>query len=170
MIYPLNQTIENFMATLVDEETGEVKCTEEEMIEAIANFEMEFDEKIKALRNSYMETMLKAKRVAAEAEVLRQEAANAQKRANSLTNKGDRLKKFLAYLTAGEPYDKDGVRITYRKSKECVLDDDFVEWAKKNAQGYLDFKPRKLEVKQALLNGAQIDHAHIEERSNIVIR
>ena len=170
MIYPLNQTIENLLYTFMDDETGELKCTEEEMNEAIADCELEFDKKIVALRNSFLETELAAKKVAAEAEVLRDEASNTQKRANMLYKRADRIKKFLAFLLQGEKFDKDGVRISYRKSKECVLDDDFVEWAKGNAPWALKMEPRKLDVKMALLNGAKIDHAHIEERSNIQIK
>ena len=79
MIYPLDQQIENLMYSFVDEETGEMKCSEEEMQEAIAQLEMDFDKKILALRNSYLETDLNAKRVASEAKVLRDEAASVQK-------------------------------------------------------------------------------------------
>lgn len=171
MIYPLDQQIENLFYTFVDEETGELKCTEEEMNEAVKNLEMDFDKKIVALRNSFLETELNAKRVAAEAKTLRDEAANVQKRANALQNRADRIKRFVAYLLQGEKFDKDGVKVTYRKSEETVLDDNFTEWAIENAPALLKWEPRKTDVKDAIKSGLYEDiPAHIEERRNIQIK
>ena len=171
MIYPLDQQIENLMYSFVDEETGEMKCSEEEMQEAIAQLEMDFDKKILALRNSYLETDLNAKRVASEAKVLRDEAASVQKRANALTNRAERIKRFVAFLLQGEKFDKDGAKISYRKSEECVLDSDFTEWAISNAPELLKWEPRKTDVKEALKSGLYEDiPAHIEERRNIQIK
>ena len=171
MIYPLDQQIENLMYTFVNEETGEMLCTEEEMQEAIAQLEMDFDKKILALRNSYLETELNAKRVAAEAKTLRDEATNVQKRANSLQNRAERIKRFVAYLLKGEKFDKDGAKVSYRKSEECVLDDNFTEWAIENAKELLKWEPRKTDVKEALKSGLYEDiPAHIEERRNIQIK
>lgn len=170
MIYPLDQQIENLFYTFVDEETGELKCSEEEMQEAVAQLEMDFDKKIVALRNSFLETELNAKRVAAEAKTLRDEAANVQKRATALQNRADRIKRFVAYLLQGEKFDKDGAKITYRKSEECVIDDRFVEWAKAMAPDLLKTEPKKADIKAALKNGTELEYAHIEERSNIQIK
>ena len=170
MIYTLDQSMENLMATFIDPETGEMLCTEEEMDKAIAQMEMDFDAKILALRNSYLDTQLKAKRVAAEAKVLREEAQNVQKRANSLDNRAERIKRFIAYLLQGEKFDKDGAKISYRKSEELVMDDRFVAWAKQNRAEFLDMKVKKADVKAAIKNGDKISYAHLEERSNIQIR
>lgn len=170
MIYPLDMQIEMLMASFVDDETGELKSTEEEMNAAIESLEMDFDKKILALRNSFLETELNAKKISAEAKVLRDEAANVQKRANAAQNKADRIKRFIAYLLKGEKFDKDGARISYRKSEECVLEDDFVAWAKAAAPELLDIKPRKADVKAAIKAGADIAFAHLEERSNIQVK
>ena len=170
MIYPLNQMIENLLYTFMDEETGEVKCSEEEMNEAIATLELDFDNKILGLRNSYLETELAAKKVASEAKVLRDEATNVQKRANALQNRADRIKRFVAYLLNGDKFEKDGAKISYRKSEECVIDDEFIVWAKTNRPELLDMKARKADIKTALKNGDAVRYAHIEERSNIQIK
>ena len=60
MIYPLNKQIEELMLSAVDEETGEMMIPEEEIAEQIRQLELDFDEKIKALRNSYMSAKLNA--------------------------------------------------------------------------------------------------------------
>ena len=170
MLYQLDIQIEMLMASFVDEETGEANCTEEEMEKAIAELGMEFDKKILALRNSYLETELNAKRISAEAKVLREEAANVQKRATALQNRADRIKRFLAYLLNGERFEKDGAKITYRKSEECVIDDKFLVWAKNNRPELLDMRVKKADVKAAIKAGDKLSFAHIEERSNIQIK
>lgn len=170
MIYPLDQQIENLMYTFMDEDTGELKCTEEEMTEAIAQLEMDFDKKILGLRNSFLETDLAAKMVGAEAKALRDEAANVQKRANSLQNKADRIKRFIAFLLKGEKFEKDGAKITYRKSEECVIDDAFLIWSKNNRPEFLTMTPKRADIKAALKSGDTLRYAHIEERSNIQIK
>lgn len=170
MIYPLDQQIENLMYTFMDEETGELKCTEEEMTEAIAQLEMDFDKKILGLRNSFLETELVAKMVSAEAKTLRDEAANVQKRANSLQNKADRIKRFIAFLLKGEKFEKDGAKITYRKSEVCVFEDRFAAWAKQNRPELLDMKIKTGDVKAALKAGDRLSYVTIEERSNIQIK
>lgn len=170
MIYPLDQQIENLFYAFVDEDTGELKCSEEEMQEAVAQLEMDFDKKIVALRNSFLETELNAKRVAAEAKTLRDAAADVQRRATALQNRADRIKRFVAYLLQGEKFDKDGAKISYRKSEECVIDDRFVEWARAMAPDLLKTEPKKADIKAALKNGTELEYAHIEERRNIQIK
>ena len=170
MIYPLNQQIETLIFMATNEETGEINCTDEELNEAIETLELEFDQKIYELRNYYLDTRLKAKMVEAEAKTLREEATNVQKRANSLTNKADRVGKFIAYLLNGEKFDKNGAKITYRKSEECVIDDTFLVWAKTNRPELLTMTPKKADIKAALKNGENLRYAHIEERSNIQIK
>ena len=53
MIYPKDEMIERLLSEAVDQETGEMLLTEEELAEQISALEMAFDDKIKALRNSY---------------------------------------------------------------------------------------------------------------------
>lgn len=170
MIYPLDEQIENLIATVVDEETGEVTISDEELEKAIEQLGMEFDNQILALRNSYLETMLKAKMVGAEAKVLRDEAAGKQKSANALENKAERIKRFVAYLLKGEKFDKDGAKISYRKSEGIVMEDRFVAWCKQNRPELLDMKVKKADVMNALKAGDKLSYVHIEERRNIQIK
>lgn len=170
MIYPLDMQIEMLMASFVDEDTGELKCSEEEMQTAMADLEMDFDKKILALRNSYLETELEAKRIDAEAKVLRDEAANAQKRGNAKHNRADRIKRFIAYLLQGEKFDKEGARITYRKSEECIYEDRFVAWCKQNRPELLDMKIKKADVKAAIKAGDKLSYVTLEERRHIQIK
>ena len=170
LIYPVDVQIANLLSSCVDEETGEVLCTDEEMEAAIYEIKMEFDEKIKQLRNAYKDADMNAKMVAAEAKALREEASAVQKRSDVYANKAERIKRLMAWLLQGETFDKDGVKVGYRMSKETEIDDGFIEWAKENAPQFLNSTVRKADVMTALKNGENIEFARIKENRNIQIK
>ena len=171
MIYPLNKQIEDLMVLVVDEETGEMLYTEEEIAEKIKQLELDFDEKIKALRNSYMTAKMNAKIVAAEASALYEIQQAASKRAKAIENKSERIKNFIAYLLNGEKYDKGGVRVSYTSRQSVEYDDGFVEWATHNAPGLLNEPTiRKRDVENALKAGNSIPCAHLETKKYINIK
>lgn len=173
MIYPLDQQIEELLASFVDEETGEVVASDEEMTAAMERLQMDFDEKIKALRNSCLTAALNAKCIGAEASALYQESQAARKRANSEENKSERIKRFIAWLLQGETYNKDGVRISYRPSDKLVIDDEekLREWAKHNGPGFLkEPELREGDIKTAIKNGSDIPFAHIDHRKNVQVK
>ena len=169
MIYPVDIQMEMLLASFVDE-NGELNCSEEDMQNAIEQMQMEFDDKITQLRNAYKAVTLEAKMVEAEAKTLREEAANVQKRANALSNRGERIKNFLAYLLQGETYKKNGCSITYRKSEELVLDEDFTSWAIVHRSDLVKVEPRKADIKTLLKQGEELEFAHIEEKRNIQVK
>ena len=171
MIYPLNKQIEELMLSSVDEETGEMMLSEEEIAEQIKQLEIDFDEKIKALRNSYMSSKMNAKIVAAEASALYELQQAASKRAKAIENKAERTKRFIAYLLDGEKYDKDGVRVSYTTRQSVEYDDDFIDWATHNAPGLLNEPTiRKRDVENALKAGNVIPCAHLETKKYINIK
>lgn len=173
MIYPLDQQLETLMASFLDEETGEVIVSEEEMTAAIEKLQMDFDEKIKALRNSYLTSMLNAKCVGAEASALYQESMAARKRANTEENKAERTKRFIAFLLHGETFNKDGVKISYRKSDKLVIDDEgkLRDWAKQSGPEFLkEPELRENDIKTAIKNGTDVPFAHVESRNNIQVK
>lgn len=170
MIYPKNEMIEQLLASAVNEETGELVFTDEELAEKLAAIDIEFDESIKALRNSYLTDMMDANCIAAEASAIWKYQQEVSKRAKAVENRANRTKRFIAYLLKGEKFDKDGVKIGYRKSEETVIDDRFVEWAKKNAPEFLDSKVRTADVKAAIKAGQEFEFAHIEQKNNIQVK
>lgn len=171
MIYPLNDQIEKLLMAAVDEETGEMLLTEEEIAEGIRNLEIDFDEKIKSLRNSYMTAKMNAKMVAAEASALYEIQQAASKRAKAIENKAERTKRYIAWLLNGEQYDKDGVRVSYTSRQSVEYDEGFVEWATHNAPGLLNEPTiRKRDVENALKSGSSIPCAHLETKKYINIK
>lgn len=171
MIYPKDEMIEQLLSSAVDDETGEMLLTEDELAEKIAAVEMEFDAKIKALRNSYMNAQLDAECLSAESSALYRMQQEKSRQAKAALNRADRTKRFLAYLLKGEKYDKDGVKIGYINRKETVIDDGFVEWATHNAPGLLNEPTvKKLALTNALKSGGHIEFARLEDKKFVVVR
>ena len=171
MIYPKNQMIESLLASAVDEETGEMKLTEEELAAKLSEIDVEFDEKIKALRNSYLSDKIDAECVKAEASALWKLQQEKSKQATAIENRMERTKRFLAYLLQGEKYDKDGVKVSYITRETAVIDDGFVDWAKTYAPAFLNEPTvRKKDVENALKLGSHLGFAHIESKKYIQVR
>lgn len=166
MIYPIAEMMEQFFATIIDEETGEVTMTEEEMQTALDGLQMEFDDKIEQLRNEVINST-------AVAEALKLEKQKLDKRKKAAENSADRAKRFLAYLLQGEKYKKGAVSISYRKSDKLVIEDEekLREWAKHNRPGLLkEPELREGDIKTALKNGQDIPLARVEQKNNIQVK
>lgn len=171
MIYPLDEMIEHIMNMAVDEETGEMLLTEEEIAEKLEAVRIDFDDKIKALRNSYMTDIMNAECAFAEAIALYRLQQEASKKAKSIQSRADRTKRFIAYLLQGEKFEKDGCRISYVNRKDTVIEDGFVEWATHNAPGLLNEPTvKKLALTNALRTGSNIEFAHLEDKKYIQIK
>ncbi len=171
MVYPINQQIEELLNSAVDEETGEVLFTEEELEEKLQSLQMDFDEKIKALRNSYLATRIDAECVAAEASALYKLQQESSKRAKALENRAERTKRFIAWLLQGDSFQKDGVRISYITRQDTVIEDGFLDWAKHNAPGFLNEPTiRRADLNAALKSGQRIEYAHQEPKKYIQIK
>lgn len=165
MIYPIEETIENLLASFVDAETGEVLLTEDEMNQKIADAKLAFNEKILNLRNEVINK-------AAEAEALKAEKMKLDKRQKQAENAANRAKRFLAFLTKGEKYTDGIVKISYRKSDGLVIEDrdSLMAWASDNHRFLKEPELREGDIKTAIKNGEDIPFAHIEERKNIQVK
>lgn len=171
MLYPKDEMIEQLLSSAVDEETGEMLLTEDELAEKIAAVEMEFDEKIKFLRNSYLSDQMSAECLFAESSALYKMQQEKSKQAKVAQNRADRTKRFLAWLLKGEKYEKDGVRVGYINRKDTVIEDGFVDWAIHNAPGLLNEPTvKKLALTQALKAGNFIEFAHLEDKKYVVVK
>ena len=166
IIYPISEAIENLLASAVDEETGEVLLTEEELQEQLERLQIDFDQKIVELRNAYIN-------LTAEAAALKAEKLNLAERQSKAEKAAERTKRFLAYLLKGEKFQSGVCKIGWRKSEELVCDDGFVEWASEHCPYYLNFRqpePRKADLKQAIKQGTKFQFVSLVEKNNIQIK
>lgn len=168
MIYRLDDQIEQALNNFYDHETGELLpwFTEEDVCQIVKDISEDFDTKIDSITSE-------AKNLDAEAEALAEEIANLTERKRRVVNRRDRDKRLLAYLLNGQKWKNGRHSISFRRSEEVVVDEDFIEWAEAYAPGLLNVKPpepRKQEIKNAIKAGTYFDHAHLEEHNNIVIQ
>lgn len=166
MIYPISESVDRYFASIVDEETGEVTKTDEEIQQDLEALNIEFDQQVLELRNKVIN-------LTAEVNALRAEKSRLDKRVKVDDNELDRCKRFLAYLLKGEKYKNGAVSISYRKSDKLVIDDRemLMNWAKTEGRGFLK-EPELIEgdIKKALKLGTIIPACHIEEKNNIQVR
>jgi hypothetical protein len=166
MIYPIDEQLERLWESFVDQETGEIIVSEEDMISAITKAQMDFDVLIEQLRNDCINQT-------AMYEALKGEKQKIEKRQRAALNYAEHDKRFLAYLLKGEKYKKGVVDIGFRASDKLVIDDEekLRDWAKQNGPGFLkEPELREGDIKTALKNGTDVPFAHIEKRKNIQVK
>lgn len=154
--------IDAAMMELIDEETGEIKDFEE--FEKLA---LDRENKIENTGRLY-------KNYKAEAEAIREEEKNLAKRRKTCENNMERLKTLLDYALGGEKYKSASVVASYRKSSSVeVNEEQFVPWAKANADEYLRYKEpevNKTALGDALKSGIEVPFAAIVEKMSLSIK
>ena len=156
--------IDNRIAKLVDQETGELLD-----YDAFAQLAMERDAKIENMALWY-------KDLTAEAKAIREEEKALAERRKSAENKAERLKAYLDEALAGESYKSAKVAVSYRKSTavEVSNEEEAVEELEEGCYDsclqYQAPKIVKAELAKLLKGGVTIPGAELVERSNIQIR
>ena len=165
MIYRLDDQIEQALESAYDPETGELLIPEEEMFAQIEKITADFELLIDNIASD-------VKNLKAEAADVKDEKMKLAKRQAQLENRAERAKRLLAYLLKGEKWKNGRHTVSYRRSDELVVDDQFIEWASMNAPGLLKLEPevRKTDVKNAIKNGTVFEFAHIEQKNNIQVK
>lgn len=165
MIYRLDERIQQALDSAYDPETGELLLDEDKLFYQIEGIQADFETLIDSIASD-------VKNLKAEAADVRDEKQKLAKRQSQLEARAERAKRLLAYLLQGEKFRNGRHNVSYRKSEELVVDDEFIEWAAVNAPSLLKVEPevRKLDVKNAIKSGTVFEFAHIEQKNNIQVR
>ena len=168
MIYRLDDQIAQALESAYDPFTGELLegVTEEELFNLIQTVTEDFENLIDNI-------ICEVKNLKAEAADIKEEKMKLQERQSKVEKRYERTKRLLAYLLNGERFKNGRHSISYRKSTELVLDDNFIPWAEINAPGLLNWKdpePAKNEIRNAIKEGTYFEFAHLEEKTNIQIK
>lgn len=156
-IYEIDQSI----TALIDPETGEIKD-----FDVFAELQMEREAKIENMA-------LWIKNLVAEAGAIKAEKDALYEREKTAKNKAERLKNYLSKILNGEKYSTPRVAISFRKSESVDVDEGFAQWAKTNADHLLKYKEPeadKAAIKEAIKNGASVEFARLEQKTNIQIK
>lgn len=148
----------------IDEQTGEILDVSE-----LDSLQAEFEEKAENIA-CYI------KNLTAEADAMKAEEKALSERRKSAQNKADRLKRYLSDNMQKLGRDKISTpraALSFRKSTSVIVDDEFIDWAVDNADELLTFKEptvNKTAVKNAIADGRELEHAHLETAQNLQIR
>jgi hypothetical protein len=151
--------VERVMAEVIDSETGEITDEGLAKLEAV---EVERDEKALAIALYHIGIL-------AEAEMVKQRAAELAARAKVLTNQAGRLKQTLTdWLTVGTKLRDDKVQIGWRKSTAVeVFNPDMISV---NCWKMQDPKLDIAGMKQRIKGGEEIPGARLVTRHHVSIR
>lgn len=148
------------LESCVDPETGEFDETKYNLLTHLR------DEKIEGLICYY-------KNIVADAEALKTQEAIFKERRMREEKKAESLKAFLSRTLNGEKFRTDKVDVGFRKSKQVVVAEDFVQWAithdRDDLLSYKEPTVNKTSIKEALAKGEELP-AEIVENLNISIK
>lgn len=152
--------IDNAILGCIDTDTGEIID-----MDALEALEMERDSKIENVA-------LWIKDLKAEAEAIKAEKQNLEKRQKAAENKAEQLKKYLEYALNGEKFKTAKCSISYRKSVSVDVNMELLQTFD-DSDEYLRYsapEPNKTAIKEALQNGATIPGCLLVENNSLQIR
>lgn len=149
-----------------DEDTGEVDFEKKAQFDAL---QLSFDEKA--------ENIIKyIKNLSSDAERIKEEERRLKERRERKENKAESLRKYLENmmkLSGVEKLDFTSGEARFRKSKPVEVEEEFIKWAKTNANQLLIYKeptPNKTAIKEAILSGENVQYANITEKITLGIK
>lgn len=153
-LYELIAQIDNFEFE-IDEETGEITNTQD-----LDKLEIERDTKIENIA-------LWIKNLSADVEAYKREKESFATKEKTAKNKIESLKNYLNFILQGQKFKSDRVNISFRKSENVEVSNNF------NDERFLipqEPKIDKTAIKKALKDGEEIAGAMLIERQNIQIK
>lgn len=150
--------IDSAMLECVDMETGEIID-----IEKLESLEMQRDQKISNIA-------CWIKELKAEANAVKAEKMNLEKRQNACNKKAEQLKNYLSYILAGEKFKDSKCSISYRRSEAVEVDKDIDLQRVPECYLKIERELKVSEVKEALKNGIEVTGCSLVEKQNIQIR
>lgn len=158
-LYEINKAIEDVIENgfSVNEETGELLFTENDLDRLYATFE----EKVE-------NTALVIKNYANLVEGMKQEEKNLKARREQVEKKIEYLKGYLGHFLNGEKFTSAKCAISYRKSSFVVVE-DIGSLPDKYLRTKTVIEPSKACLKESLNKGEEIKGCHLEEKTNMII-
>ena len=149
--------IDEIMTRAIDEDGVII---DEELMKRLDELEMEQKQKVDNCIKFY-----KSRKALADA--LKEEKLALAKRQQVAENEAERMKDYLTYCLAGSKWESVAGKISYRSSKSIEIDDISVI-----PEIYLHYEPKadKGLIKQAFESGEFINGAHMEEKTNTIIK
>lgn len=160
-LFEINSAIENFEFK-VDEETGEILN-----ISDLDNLELEKNTKIENIA-------LFIKNLKANEKALDDEYKAMYARKKATVNKRQSLEKYLAKALDCNKFETPKCKLSFRKSTQVDVDEDFINWALKNRPELVKTdivqKPIKKDIMKALKDNEELEHCSLRYENNLQIK
>ena len=160
-LFEINSAIENFDFQ-VDEETGEILN-----ISDLDNLELEKNTKIENIA-------LFIKNLKANEKALDDEYKAMYARKKATVNKRQSLEKYLAKALDCNKFETPKCKLSFRKSTQVDVDEDFINWALKNRPELVKTdivqKPIKKDIMKALKDNEELEHCSLRYENNLQIK
>ena len=153
-LYEINEEI----LKCVDEETGDIID-----LERLSELEIEESDKISNIA-------CWIKDLKAEAEAIKAEKQNLEKRQKAAENRMESLKNYLAGYLGGRKFKDARCSISYRKSISTVIDESLDLSTLPAEYQKIKIEADKTAIKNALEAGTKIDGCALIEKDNIIIK
>lgn len=156
--------IDSRLASLIDEETGELLD-----YEAFEQLQIERESKLENTALWYKDLMAQAAAIKAEADALTERRKSAERTA-------ERLKEYLGRALDGEKFSTPRCEVTFRRSTALEVEDpaDLIEWAKRNGHDecitYKAPEVSKKAVTALLKSGMEVPHAQLVQKLNVGVK
>ncbi|MDO4801247.1 MAG: siphovirus Gp157 family protein [Prevotellaceae bacterium] len=152
--------IDSAITECIDAETGEIID-----IDRLSQLEMAREQKIENVG-------CWIKELKAEAEAIKSEKQNLERRQKAAENKVEQLKNYLSFVLNGEKYKSARVSVSYRKSTSTEVNmEELLKY--ENAEVYLkkvEPEANKTVIKEALESGLEIAGCRLVEKQSVIIK
>ena len=142
----------------IDMETGEVID-----LDRLNELEMKREQKISNVACWYKDLI-------AEADAIKAEEQNLNRRRKVCENKAESLKNWLAYVLNGNKFEDSRNKISYRRSESVTFAEGFDIESLPEQFKKITVEPKKTEIKNFLKTGATIDGCSVQEKFSIQIK
>lgn len=178
-IYELNEEIGNILdevdsyidddGNFINTQTGEVITAD--VAEAyFSELQRQLDSLAEARDEKISNIACWIKQLKADAEAIKKEKLNLEKRQKSCENKAESLKKYLSSVLQGDKFKDARVSISYRSSKTVEFAPNFDYSKLPEEYQKITYEPKKTELKNAILNGEEFEGVWIQDNTSMQIK
>lgn len=161
-LYEINREMNDAIEAMFTEATNNSGEVSQETADRISELKIAREEKLEAI-GCYI------KNIEAEKKAIDEEIKRLQERENSLKNKSDGLKWYVAKMLNGEKWECPKVSFSFRTSKQVRIEDEAKlarRWFKKK----ITFDIDKAAIKEAIASGKKVRYASIVEKKNLQVK
>ena len=166
-LYEIDPAIELIMEKAIDLETGEIN---EDAYEELEKLQIEKEHKAEYIGLCIKNDLADAAEIKAQEDILKQEIINLSKRRNTITNRANRSKMYLAYALKREKLTTPRIAISFRETSSVDVEPDAWRFLPDKYLRHKDPEPDKTEIGKALKEGQTLPGCKLIKNISTIIK